>query len=127
MKYLGIDHGTKRIGIALSDDSGKIAFPARIIASGKKAFKEIEMLCRKEKVGQVVIGLPKGADRRETDQTGKVRAFAKVLKQKIALPVAFQDELLTTRIARSLPFAKKEVDASSAALTLQAYLDKKLH
>ena len=124
MRYLGIDYGDVRIGIALSDAEGKIAFPQKTILNNKSAIISLAKRAKQEGVATIVIGLPISFGGNETDQTKKVRAFAKMLAQKIAIPIEFENEILTTRMARDAGAKKKTIDASAAAIILQAYLDK---
>ena len=119
MRFLGIDYGKKRIGLALSDEGGKIAMPYGIAGSLNK----IISLAKKEKVGKIVIGLPIGFSGRESAQALKTRKFAEEVKKKVKLPIEFENEILTTKIA-SVSSAKDKVDAASAAIILQSYLDK---
>ena len=126
MRHLGIDYGEKRIGIALSDPEGRIAFPRKVIfnRSVKQALADIKKVLEDEKVSRVVIGLPVGLSGRETGETQKVRAFGEALKKEIVLPVEFENEMLTSRMAERAGIKKEHVDESAAALILQSYLDK---
>jgi len=124
MRYLGIDYGDVRIGVALSDAEGNIAFPQKTILNNKSAIISLAKRAKQEGVATIVIGLPISFGGNETDQTKKVRAFAKMLAQKIAIPIEFENEILTTRMARDAGAKKKTIDASAAAIILQAYLDK---
>src|SRR3989344_1926818 len=124
MRYLGIDYGDVRIGVALSDAEGKIAFPQKTILNNKSAIISLAKRAKQEGVATIVIGLPISFGGNETDQTKKVRAFAKMLAQKIAIPIEFENEILTTRMARDAGAKKKTIDASAAEIILQAYLDK---
>ena len=123
-RYLGIDYGDVRIGVALSDAEGNIAFPQKTILNNKSAIISLAKRAKQEGVATIVIGLPISFGGNETDQTKKVRAFAKMLAQKIAIPIEFENEILTTRMARDAGAKKKTIDASAAAIILQAYLDK---
>lgn len=126
MRYLGIDYGDKRIGVALSDAEGTIAFPRETIENrGDSAVLSfLKDIIKKEGVDALIVGLPLGQDRKETEQTKKVQAFIGLLHREIMLPVDSEDELLTTSIARGEGIEKEHVDASAAALILQTYLDK---
>ena len=120
MRYLGIDYGKKRIGIALSDPGGLIAFPHGTM----KTLKDIVALVGKEEPEAIVVGLPISFGGRASEQTREVRAFAARLREAVQLPIAFENEVLTTRIARRHTEPGK-ADAAAAALILQAYLDRK--
>ena len=125
MRYLGIDYGSKRIGIAVSDDEGRMAFPVGVIANrGESAIKEIASRTKKECVRIIVVGLPVGLDGKETEQTGKIRLFIMALTKAIQLPVETENEMFTSRMAAGSGMKGDHVDAASAAIILQSYLDK---
>ncbi|MEK7560946.1 MAG: Holliday junction resolvase RuvX [Patescibacteria group bacterium] len=128
MRYLGIDYGEKRIGLALSDKDGKIAFPyATIAARGRKdtrIFPALRVIIDREKISAIILGLPRAADGRDTKQTAAVRGFAEKLKKSFSLPVEYENEILTTRMAAKVGIPKEERDAAAAAIILQSYLDR---
>lgn len=124
MKYLGIDYGEKRVGIAVSDPEGKIAFPKTTLFNNQWLWKNLSSLLVEEKISHIAVGLPFSADGIDTAQTVKVRNFAEELKKITNIPVDFQDELLTTRLAEKAGLQKEHTDESAAALILQSYLDK---
>lgn len=123
MKFLGIDYGQKRIGLAISDDEGKIAFPYKVVYNKSGVLDEILSVLKKEKITKIIIGLPVPFSGKENKQTEEVKIFAKKLEQKIKLPVEFQNEILTTKSAKA-GSSKEILDASAAAVILQSYLDK---
>lgn len=126
MRYLGIDYGSKRIGVAVSDTEGRIALPRKVIEGGiKELRKELRELLREGPIAKIVVGLPLALDGRETDETREVKNFAEKLRQKWNIPVEFENEMLTTKIAEEGGAKKELVDASSAAIILQSYLDRK--
>lgn len=129
MRYLGIDYGAKRIGLALSDEDGEMAFPHRTVGD----VNGIMAVVRREGVGGIVIGLPLSATGKETLATQAVRRFAARLKKtlessrRLEHPIAslvFENELLTTKIAERHSSGDK-ANAAAAALILQSYLDRK--
>lgn len=124
MRYLGVDYGDKRIGLATSDDEGKIAFPKVTVPNDQEAVNKIKKIVFEEEIGKIIVGLPLGLQGSETSQTKKARVFADKLHRVVAVPLEFENELLTTRLAGKMS-AKKNTDASAAALILQSYLDKK--
>lgn len=125
MRYLGIDYGTKRIGIALSDDEGRIALPGKMIQNISKSgvLKELRAILKKEHVEKIIIGLPVALRGGDTETTRKVRLFAQTLEKELAQPIEFENENFTSRIA-SVHTKKTKIDEASAALILQSYLDK---
>lgn len=119
MRYLGIDYGSKRVGLAVSDQGGIIAFPHGTV----KTIADVVKIIRLEKIGKVIIGFPLGHGGQETIQTKDTRVFAAALGKAVSLPIEFENEAFTTKIAkRHSP--KSAVDASAAAIILQSYLDK---
>lgn len=126
MRYLGIDYGEKRIGIALSDEEGLMAFPNKVIEwkSEDSFLKEMRNMIKEESVARIVVGLPIDTDGKEKKTAQKVRLFAESLQKEFAMPVYFENELFTTRMASEGVYDKKDIDASAAAIILQSYLDK---
>ena len=125
MRYLGIDYGAKRIGIAVSDDEGRIAFPMGVIMNrGKSALKKIIERAKKEQAQIIVVGLPMGLDGKETEQTKTIKLFTATLAQAIEIPVEMENEMFTSRMAVGSGMKGDHVDAASAAIILQSYLDK---
>ena len=135
MRVLAIDHGTKRMGIALSDPSGMIAQPLEFIpAEPFAAFLERlkELLVEKE-VDMILVGMPRNMDGSYGPAAAKVQEFVAVLKETIAIPVKTWDERLTSAQAnRMLVQAdvrrkdrKEKVDKAAAAILLQSFLDSR--
>ncbi len=126
MRHLGIDYGGRRIGVARSDENGAMAFPLRTIEYRlrKDAIAEIKKICDNDRIAAVVMGLPVGLDGQETDETREALGFAADLAQAIARPIYFENEMLTSRIARDAGMTGGHIDAASAAIILQSYLDK---
>lgn len=127
MRYLGIDYGSRRIGLALSDEEGRIAFPRHTLQrlSDAQAVRKIAALVKKERIGTVVVGLPWGLDGNDTDQTRAARSFGEKLGRALVIPIAYENEMFTTRMAHASGADKKHVHESSAALILQSFLDKR--
>lgn len=138
MRALGIDYGLRRIGLALSDATGLLARPWKTIpgASAARAAAvladEIAALRQEDDgLSAIVIGLPRRLGGEHTDQTSAVTALAERLRALVDVPVALQDERLSSREAERL-LARREhdwrkrkgqLDAMSAAVILQDYLD----
>ena len=129
MRYLGIDYGTKRIGLALSDDEGRIAFPAGVILNTgePEVLKDLRDLIGKERVGKIIVGLPKQPGRPDSVVAEEIKIFAQALSKVVSCSVKLNNELLTTKIAEEYARDKKNADASAAALILQGYLDMEMN
>lgn len=126
MRYCGIDYGSKRIGIAISDPAGRIAFPKKVIFNrGNPRMREqLKSLLEEEDISRVIVGLPLNLDGSESEESKKVRAFAEDLKKSAPLPVEFENEMLTTHMVERAGIKKEHTDEAAAALILQSYLDK---
>ena len=125
MRYIGIDYGSKRIGVAVSDDEGRMAFPVGVIINcGKTVLREIIERAKKEQAQIIVVGLPIGLDGKETEQTKKIKLFAATLAREIEIPVEMENEMFTSRMATESGMKGDHVDAASAAIILQSYLDR---
>jgi putative Holliday junction resolvase len=132
-RVLALDVGDRRIGVAVSDESGTIASPLATVARGREDLAAIGRLVTERQISRLVVGLPTGLSGREGPQATKVRAFAAELAAVLGpdLPIEFWDERLTTTIAeRSLIEAgtsrarrRERIDAVAAAVILQGYLE----
>lgn len=137
-RYLGIDYGERRIGMAVSDPTGTIAtaLPTLVRRRGKRPpVAEILRIAAELEAEAFVIGLPLTSEGDEDEWTREVRAFGERLAERGGLPVHYVDERMTSaraeRVLRSsgLPRSQRErkefVDAVAAVLILQAYLDRR--
>ncbi len=137
MKHLGIDYGSKRVGVAISDEGGTLAFPKAILPNNMSLMEAIERLCNDENISAIVLGESHDLSGARNKIMGSIEEFKRNLEADTGLPVYFQSEFMTTVEARgregkeskSARKTKKEdqsqADASAAALILQRYLDKK--
>lgn len=126
MKYLGIDYGDTRIGIAISDAEGRIAFPKKIIyhRGEEWVLTQLKELIKEHNISRLVMGLPLSTQGEETEQSAKARAFADFLGKETALVIEFENELLTTHMVEQMGVTREHVDEAAAALILQSYLDR---
>lgn len=130
---MGIDYGAKRIGVALSDEGGKIAFPFSVVANDKNALFIFRSLCEDEKIGRIVIGESLNSQGRDNQIMAGARFFAETLAKETSLPVSFEQEFMTSVEAHRSSFVeqgkrgRQEVDSGAAALILQRYLDRVKH
>ncbi len=131
-RIMGIDYGSVRIGIALSDPLRIISKPFKVILnSGKAALDEIYNIIKKEHVGHVVIGLPLHPDGAESDKTKEVREFTETLAEGLSIPWSFWNEAYTTVEANAelkkmkIDFreSKKIIDMIAASVILKDYLE----
>ena len=140
MRALGIDYGERRIGLAVSDGSGTLARPLRVVSprgslrerAAAVAVEVAGAAAEPDGLGMVVVGVPRALNGMPHDQTARVLAFVEALRAATSLPVALQDERLTSveaeqRLAvreRDWRKRKAKLDAAAAAVILQDYLDR---
>lgn len=128
MRYLGIDFGTKKLGLALSDEAGTMGFPHSVVPNTPQLLAEIRALIEKESVGAIVMGESIGLSGEENPVAKDAHAFAQSLTEETGLPVHFEPEMFTTQEARRLPEGERErmgnVDAQAASLILTSYLGR---
>jgi len=124
MKYLGIDYGTKRVGIALSDMEGLLAYPHSVIAAEKDLHKVVLGIASREQVGTIVIGESHNFSGEPNPIMKKIIIFRDALTQETPLPVVFEPEVLTSQEAKRIQGENDLHDASAAAVMLQSYLDR---
>jgi len=133
-KYLSLDVGDVRIGVAKSDIMGMIATPLEVIDRRKtKAVKRIKELCEEHGTKSIVIGIPKSLDGTEKRQAEKVREFMEKLSKKIdgiefieideRLSTVSADKMLQAKGVKGAINKRKTVDQVAAAIILQTYLD----
>lgn len=133
MRILALDHGTVRIGVALSDDLKMIASPREFLPAEPfgDLVEKLKFLVREYEVELILVGLPRNMDGSYGEATTKVRSFIAALKDVLLVPIRTWDERLTTvTAARQLRSGgtkakdqRAKVDSASAAVLLQSYLD----
>jgi putative Holliday junction resolvase len=123
-RIIGLDVGSKRIGIAVSDELGILATPRGVLA--RKTYNKdagaISDLVAHNEAAAVVIGLPLGVSGHATEQTRKTQRFGEMLATRLSVPVEFWDERYTTAVAHMMGPADRD-DEIAAAIILQGYLD----
>lgn len=131
MRYLALDLGDRRIGVAVSDTLGMIARPLEVFqrTSREADFSHIRGLVEDYQVDALVVGLPINMDGTEGQQAAWVRDYTAELADEILAPISLWDERLTTEEAKDIMRAqgkaprKDWIDAVAAAVILQSYLD----
>ena len=124
MRYLGIDYGTKRVGVAISDEAGEFALPFLVLPNDKKLLTAMTAICREKNIGTIVIGESKNFAGEDNPLQEKINQFKKELKQETGLPVELEPEFFTSAEAARLQGKNAKLDASAAALILKSFLDK---
>ncbi len=119
---MGIDYGSKKIGIAFSDEAGMMAFPHGVIVNDKDAHKKILQLIDEKKVGNVVIG-------HSLDKEGKANAIHSAAEElmtditlAVGIPVHFEPEQFSTQQAIRIQGRTSQTDAAAAAIILDSFI-----
>jgi putative Holliday junction resolvase len=132
-RLLGVDYGSVRVGLAVSDPDRKIAFPLATYTrqDAERDAEYFRGVVAEEEVAGLLVGLPVHTDGREGQKAGEARAFGRVLAEATGLPVVFWDERFTTVQAESALWEaglthkrrRDRRDRVAAQILLQAYLD----
>ena len=135
-RLMGLDFGSKTVGVALSDPTGLIASPLEIIERERedklrKTFSRIEELIEEYKVTKIVLGLPLNMDSSKGERVKKTQEFKEALERRTGLEIVFWDERLSTVEAHEIMTEagvkgidrKKFVDKIAASIILQGYMD----
>lgn len=125
MKYLGIDYGTKRVGLAISDEDGVMAFPLDVLSKDKRLLLRVKQACQSEKIESIVIGDSKDLKGKDNIIMKEAKAFGAELKKLVKLPIHWENEFYTSAEAKQLQGKNGMLDASAAAIILKSYLDKR--
>jgi putative Holliday junction resolvase len=133
MRFLGLDYGSKRIGVALSDPDGTMAFPIETIQVKPDGshFKDIKTIIDAYQVAKLIVGLPYNMDGSIGDRAREVMRWGGHIEALLGLPVIFWDERLSTSEAHEMLLGinvkgrkrKSIVDKIAASIILKAYLD----
>ena len=139
MDYIGIDYGTKWLGLAWVSDALNVVVPLKALRVHSRAqiIKDLQQVILEKGCGAFVIGLPIHADGTEGQRVKEMKHFAILLKQNFKLPVYFQDERLSTQTARTLTGTdnvslrrskaqkgKGVIDSAAAAVILEEWIGK---
>lgn len=123
LKHLGIDFGSKRIGLAISDDTATVAFPYKTVLNTSKAFDEIMEIITFEQIKKVVIGESKDKDMKDNLIMEQVYEFKEKLKEKQIDADLHNEFFSSAQVMSTMGEQNKAIDASAAAIILQSYLD----
>ncbi len=136
MRYLGLDLGSKTLGVAISDPTGLIASTYKTIRHDEeyeRLLEEVRQIVQVEAIDEIVLGLPKHMNNDIGEKGNLSIWFKEQLENTLSLPVHLEDERLTTRQAETILIEnhttrkkrKKVIDQMAATIILQSYLDKK--
>lgn len=124
MRYMGIDFGTKKLGIAFSDEGGQMAFPHAVVPNDGELLKNVEKLILEKKVGEIVIGHSLGKDGKANKVQEAIDGFMLDITLNFGLPVHLEPEQYSTQEAMQIQGRTDMTDASAAAIILNSYLSR---
>lgn len=126
MKIIGIDYGEKRVGVSISDDSGKLAFPLLVLENRGNFLEKIKDIIKEKGVTKIIVGESKNFSGEPNRIMRDIEAFVRDLEKEDGLEIILEPEFLSSHQAQSLQGKNSMHDASAAAIILQSYLDRNL-
>lgn len=124
MRYLGIDYGAKRIGLALSDEDAQFAFPNETVPNDATSVDRINNIILKNHVKGIIIGDTRAGNGADNPITGEAKEFARQLEANAGIALHFSREAWSSiEASRFAPKGKEHDDAAAAAIILQRFLD----
>ncbi len=134
-RYLAIDYGLKRIGLALSDPLITFSYPFKTIPNDSNSIRELKKIIDEQGIVKIILGFPKKESGEPASISGKVIVFKEKLEKEFRLEILFRDERYTSSLASeiiTMSVSKKSkrkekglIDMGAAAIILQNYLDEK--
>lgn len=122
---MGIDYGTKRVGVALSDEGGRMAFPHLVLDNDDALLTKLEAIIKDRRVEAIVIGHSLGRDGRPNPVHAAVEELIGDLTLRVGLPIHLEPEQYSTQAALRDQGRNAQTDASAAALILDSFITKK--
>lgn len=127
-KFLGIDYGKSKVGIAIADSETRIAFAYDTLKNDRNLFQNLAELAARENVSRVIIGIPSRINGQQVEYPGEKAGIR--LQKKLGIAVEYENEMFTTKIAyrnlaeKGVKGIKKHDDREAARIILQSWLDK---
>ncbi len=125
MRLMGIDYGHKNVGIALSDESGSMAFPHGVFPNNTDLFKKIKLLIEERGVGEIVNGHSLNKDGKENKIHASVEELMMQITLELGLPVHLEPEQYSTQQAIRIQGKNANTDAAAAAIILDSFITRK--
>ena len=122
MRKMGIDYGTKRVGIAVTDDKGLMAFPHSVLPNNNDLLTAIVTIIKEKKIDEIIIGHSLGRDGQPNKVHKQVEELIGDLTLQVGIPVHLQPEQYTTQEAIRFQGRNANTDASAAAIILNSYI-----
>ncbi|MEN9920847.1 MAG: hypothetical protein RL538_740 [Candidatus Parcubacteria bacterium] len=122
---MGIDYGSKKVGIAFTDESGMMAFPHGVIPNDNKLFSSLVTLIHEKRVEEIVIGHSLNKDGKENKIHASVEELMMDLTLELGIPIHLEPEQYSTQQAIRIQGKTKDTDASAAAIILDSFITRK--
>lgn len=123
MKYLGVDYGSKRIGLAVSDEDGMMAFPKIVMQNNSKIIGQFKNFVQENGIEKIIMGESKNYKQQDNLIMREILDFKNIIEKELELDVVLHSEVLSSAEAEQLQGKNDMIDASAAAIILQSYLD----
>jgi putative Holliday junction resolvase len=124
MRYMGIDYGSKRVGIAVSDETGNFALPLVVLKNSPELLDELnEIICDKN-IEVIILGESKNYKGEDNKIMAEIREFKEKVENNLEKKVIYEPEFMTSQEAQHIQGKGEMHDASAAALILKSYLDR---
>jgi putative Holliday junction resolvase len=124
MRKMGIDYGTKNVGIAFTDEGGVMAFPHSVIPNNTKLQETLEQLIAEKQVAEIVMGHSLDRDGKPNAIHAAVESLMMDLTLSIGIPIHLQPEQYTSQEAKRIQGKNDQIDASAAAIILNSYIER---
>ncbi|MBL8121244.1 Holliday junction resolvase RuvX [Candidatus Saccharibacteria bacterium] len=123
---LGVDYGGERVGVAIAQQIARLPRPLVTLKNDSHLIDTLQKIVQNERVGKIVVGVPRNMDGTASEQSAVCEAFAAKLARKVTVPVQTADETLSSIEAESRlkgAYQKSDIDAMAAAIILERYFD----
>lgn len=127
MRYMGIDYGMKRVGVAFSDENGTVAFPHDVFQNDEALLETLASLAAAREVNEVVIGHSIQNSGAENTLQAKINGFIERFTARTGIPATLEPEQYSTQEAIRIQGRNEKTDASAAAIILNSYLTRLSH
>ncbi len=124
VKYMGIDYGEKRVGLALSNESNEFSLPFKVLPNNKILLQEIQKICVEKNVTDVVVGESKDFHGNKNPIMERISIFVSELEKTSGVKVHLEPEFLTSHQAQHIQGKTDMIDASAAAIILKSFLER---
>ncbi len=123
MKYLGIDYGAKRIGLAMTDEDGQMAFPEGVLINDSNIIENLKKKILDNNIKKIVLGESKDYQMKDNLIMKEILEFKGIIENVFEIEVELHPEFMTSVQAEKIQGKNDMIDASAACIILQSYLD----